>query len=110
MDFLSIILACVIVYFVIRFLGLDKKDNFEPIVTPVVKKKQTLIEQAIDKKNKFYEKLQMDYKKWELMTDSKEKEKLWSQLVTQQELWDKLDGLWSGQSDFVEKFNSYLKK
>lgn len=110
MDFLSIILACVIVYFVIRFLGLDKKDNFEPIVTPVVKKKQTLIEQAIDKKNKFYEKLQMDYKKWELMTDSKEKEKLWSQLVTQQELWDKLDGLWSGQSDFVEKVNSYLKK
>jgi hypothetical protein len=44
------------------------------------------------------------------MTDSKEKEKLWSQLVTQQELWDKLDGLRSGQSDFVKKVNSYLKK
>lgn len=109
MDFLSIILVCAIVYFIIRFLGLDKKDNFElPVID--VDKKQKLIDQAEDKKNKFYEKLQTDYKKWELMTDSKEKEKLWSQLVTQQELWDKLDGLWSGQLDFVEKVNSYLKK
>ena len=109
MDFLSIILAGVIVYFIARFFGLDKKDNFEPIVTSA-DKKQTLIDQANEKKNKFYEKLQTDYKKWELMTDSKAKEKLWNQLVTQQELWDKLDAVWSGQSDFVEKVNSYLKK
>jgi hypothetical protein len=109
MDFLSIILVCVIIYFVIRFLGLDKKDNFEPFES-AVDKKQKLIDEAWNKKNKFYEKLQSDYKKWELMTDSKEKEKLWSQLVTQQELWDKLDGLRSDQSDFVKKVNSYLKK
>lgn len=111
MDFLSIILACVIIYFVIRFLGLDKKDNFEPLESESdVDKKQKLIDEAWDKRNKFYEKLQSDYKKWELMTDSKEKEKLWSQLVTQQELWDKLDGLRSNEPDFIKKVNSYLKK
>ena len=114
MDFLSIILAilaCVIIYFAIRFLDLDKKDNFEPFESEsAVDKKQKLIDEAWNKKNKFYEKLQSDYKKWELMTDSKEKEKLWSQLVTQQELWDKLDGLWSDEPDFIKKVNSYLKK
>ena len=30
--------------------------------------------------------------------------------ITQQELWDKLDGLWSDEPDFVKKVNSYLKK
>jgi hypothetical protein len=111
MDFLSIILVCVIIYFVIRFLGLDKKDNLEPFESEsAVDKKQKLIDEAWNKKNKFYEKLQSDYKKWELMTDSKEKEKLWSQLVTQQELWDKLDGLRSDEPDFFKKVNSYLKK
>ena len=109
MDFLYLILVCAIVYFIIRFLGLDKKDNFESIVTPEVKK-QKLIDQAIDKKYEFYKKLQTDYKKWELMADLKAKEKLWSQLVTQQELWEKLDKLHSNQSDFVEKVNLYLKK
>jgi len=109
MDFLSIILACVIIYFVIRFLGLDKKDNFEPFES-AVDKKQKLINQATDKKYEFYKKLQTDYKKWELMADLKAKEKLWSQLVTQQELWEKLDKIHSGRSDFVEKVNLYLKK
>jgi len=108
---LSIILVCIILYIVMRFFGLDKKDNFEPFESESdVDKKQKLIDEARDKRDKFYEKLQSDYKKWELMTDSKEKEKLWSQLVTQQELWDKLDGLWSDEPDFVKKVNSYLKK
>ena len=40
MDFFSIILACVIVYVVIRFLGLDKKDNFEPFENPTDKEKK----------------------------------------------------------------------
>ena len=104
-----IILVCVILYIVARSLGLIKKDDIE---LPVIDedKKQKLIDQAIDKKDKFYEKLQTDYKKWELMTDLKAKEKLWSKLVTQQELWEKLDELYSDQADFVEKVNSYLKK
>ena len=108
---LSIILVCIILYIVMRFFGLDKKDNFEPFESESdVDKKQKLIDEATDKRDKFYEKLQSDYKKWELMTDSKEKEKLWSQLVTQQELWDKLDGLRSDEPDFIKKVNSYLKK
>ena len=108
---LSIILVCIILYIVMRFFGLDKKDNFEPFESESdVDKIQKLIDEARDKRDKFYEKLQSDYKKWELITDSKEKEKLWSQLVTQQELWDKLDGLWSDEPDFVKKVNSYLKK
>ena len=104
-----IILVCVILYIVARSLGLIKKDDIElPVID--VDKKQKLIDQAIDKKDKFYEKLQADYKKWELMTDLKAKEKLWSQLVTQQELWEKLDELHSNQADFVKRLILTLKK
>lgn len=44
------------------------------------------------------------------MADSKEKEKLWSQLIIQQEISDKLKELRSDHPDHVEKVNLYLKK
>lgn len=112
MDFFSIILACVIVYVVIRFLGLDKKDNFEPFENPTDKEKklkEKLYDEIQNKKDKIYKKLTVDYKKWESTKDLKEKEKIWSQLSVQQELWDKLDKLSKYDSDFVEKANLYLK-
>lgn len=112
MDFFSIILACVIVYVVIRFLGLDKKDNFEPFANPTDKEKklkEKLYDEIQNKKDKIYKKLTVDYKKWESTKDLKEKEKIWSQLSVQQELWDKLDKLSKYDSDFVEKANLYLK-
>lgn len=112
MDFFSIILACVIVYVVIRFLGLDKKDNFEPFENPTDKEKkikEKLYDEIQNKKDKIYKKLTVDYKKWESTKDLKEKEKIWPQLSVQQELWDKLDKLSKYDSDFVEKANLYLK-
>ena len=111
MDFFSIILACVIVYVVIRFLGLDKKDNFEPFENPTDKEKklkEKLYDEIQNKKDKIYKKLTVDYKKWESTKDLKEKEKIWPQLSVQQELWDKLDKL-EYDSNFVEKANLYLK-
>jgi hypothetical protein len=113
MDISSIILAGVIVYVVIRFLGLDKKDNFEPFENPTDKEKklkEKLYDEIQKKQWEIKKKLTVDYKKWESTIDLKKKEKIWSQLSVQQELWDKLDKLYSADSDFVEKAKLYLEK
>jgi len=74
------------------------------------KKEQKLRNEAEEKKDNFYKKFQSDYKKWESMADSKEKEKLWSQLVIQEETWDKVRDINEYDTDFVKKINLYLKK
>ena len=74
------------------------------------KKEKKLINEAEEKQNNFYKKFQSDYKKWESITDSKEKEKLWSQLVIQEELWDKVRDIDKYDPDFVQKINFHLKK
>lgn len=112
MDLFSIILACAIVYVVISFLGLDKKDNFEQFENPTDKEKklkEKLYDEIQNKRLKIFKKLEVDYKKWDSTIDLKKKEKIWSQLSVQQELWDKLDKLSKYDSDFIEKANLYLK-
>tara|TARA_B110000503_G_C7015164_1_gene357407 strand:+ start:207 stop:575 length:369 start_codon:yes stop_codon:yes gene_type:complete len=119
-DNISGIVTIFILVVLGRFLyRLKNPESIEPVVPipwkahPVSKKeklKEKLVNEAIDKKSKFYKKLESDYKKWELMADSKEKEKLWSQLIIQQEIWDKLKELRSDHPDYVEKVNLYLKK
>jgi len=74
------------------------------------KKEQKLINEAQEKKDNFYRKFQFDYKKWESMTDSKEKEKLWGQLAIQEELWDKIRHTKKHHPDFVKTINLHLKK
>jgi len=72
-------------------------------------KKEKLMNEIINKRDKIYKKLATDYKKWESTIDLKEKEKIWSQLCVQQELYDKLTNLRKFDSDFIEKANLYLK-
>ena len=72
-------------------------------------KKEKLMNEIINKRDKIYKKLATDYKKWESTIDLKEKEKIWSQLCVQQELYDKLTNLRTFDSDFIEKANLYLK-
>ena len=127
MDTQGIIIILVIIfsfYALVRYLvsldqalhpepkGIESKEESLKKKEERLKKKEEeekLYDEIQDKRFKIYKKLETDYKKWESTIDLKEKEKIWSQLTVQQELYDKLTILKKWDSDFIEKAHLYLK-
>ena len=122
MDTQGIIIILVIIfilYALVRYLvslnqALDPKQpkGIESKEERLKKREEEekLYDEIIIKRRKIYKKLEDDYKKWESTIDLKEKEKIWSQLTVQQELYDKLTNfLRTYDPDFIEKANLYLK-